>query len=45
MSLVEIADFIKSVGFPVFVTCYLLFRHDKILREIRQEVKKFNLKR
>ena len=45
MSLKELADFIKDVGFPIFVTCYLLFRHDKMLREIRQEVKRFNLKR
>lgn len=45
MSLKELADFIKDVGFPIFITLYLLLVHDKILREIRQEVKKLNLKR
>lgn len=44
MSLKELADFIKDVGFPIFITLYLLFVHDKILREIRQEVKRLNLK-
>lgn len=40
MSLETIGLFIKDVGFPVFICCYLLFRHDKILREIRTDIKK-----
>lgn len=40
MSLDQMAMFIKDVGFPIFICCYLLFRHDKILREIRNDIKK-----
>jgi hypothetical protein len=35
----QIVSVISSLGFPIFVAVYLLFRTDKVLREVRDAVR------
>jgi len=38
----EIYYAISQVGFPIFITCYLVVRQDKLLLSIIKELKNLN---
>ena len=42
MDLAQINQLIQQLGFPIFVSCYLMIRMDKLLRDIRDEVRAHN---
>ena len=38
----ELITIIERVGFPIFLTLYLVIRQDRLLVEILTELRKFN---
>lgn len=32
-------EILSTVGFPIFVACYLLFKHDKAIRDLTRVIR------